>query len=45
MYAVLNVFLYIKMIRHYHLPFEYAFNLCVNDLEAIAKNGITHIIG
>lgn len=37
LYAVLNVFLYIKMIRHYHLPFEYAFNLCVNDLEAIAK--------
>ena len=37
LYAVLNVFLYIKMIRHYHLPFEYAFNLCVSDLESIAK--------
>jgi hypothetical protein len=31
------VYAFIKMLRHYHLPIDDAFDLCVNDLMRIAK--------
>lgn len=37
LYAALNIFLFFKMVWHYHLPFENAFDLCVYDLKSIAK--------
>ena len=36
-YAAVYIFGFIRMLRHYHLPFDYAFWLCVKDLEELAK--------
>jgi hypothetical protein len=35
-YAILHVYGFIKMLHHYHLPFDDAFNLCVEDLVKLA---------
>ena len=35
-YATVYVFGFIQMLRHYHLPFDDAFDLCVQDLEQLA---------
>ena len=31
------VYAFIKMLQHYHLPFDAAFDLCVDDLQRLAK--------
>jgi hypothetical protein len=31
-----NVYGFIKMLKQYHLPFDAAFNLCVDDLKRLA---------
>ena len=36
-YGTAYVYAFIKMLRHYHLPFNDAFDLCVDDLEWLAK--------
>ena len=36
-YGGVYVYAFIKMLRHYHLPFDDAFNLCVKDLMRIAE--------
>ena len=36
-YGAAYVYALIKMLRHYHLPFNDAFDLCVDDLEWLAK--------
>ena len=36
-YAVVYIYGFIQMLRHYHLPFDDAFWLCVNDLEKLAQ--------
>ena len=36
-YGVAYVYLFIKMLHHYHLPFDDAFDLCVDDLQRLAK--------
>ena len=36
-YGAAYVYAFIKMLRHYHLPFNDAFDLCVDDLEWLAK--------
>ena len=36
-YAGAYVYAFIKMLRHYHLPFDDAFFLCVMDLERVAS--------
>lgn len=36
-YAAVYIFGFIRMLRHYHLPFDDAFWLCVKDLEELAK--------
>ena len=35
-YGAVYVYAFIKMLQHYHLPFDAAFNLCVDDLECLA---------
>ncbi len=35
-YAVLHVYGFAKMLQHYHLPFDDAFDLCVEDLNKLA---------
>lgn len=35
-YALLHVWAFLRMIRHYHLPFNDAFDLCVDDLKELA---------
>lgn len=35
-YALLYLWGFMKMLRHYHLPIDYAFDLCVKDLEWLA---------
>ena len=35
-YAALHVYGFAKMLHHYHLPFDDAFDLCVEDLEKLA---------
>ena len=37
LYGILYVYAFIKMLKHYHLPFNSAFDLCVYDLQRIAK--------
>lgn len=36
-YFSIYVTAFISMLRHYHLPLEYAFDLCVKDLQWIAS--------
>ena len=36
-YGVAYVYAFIKVLQHYHLPFDAAFDLCVDDLEQLAK--------
>lgn len=37
LYGFAYIYAFIKMLRHYHLPFDYAFDLCVEDLQWLAK--------
>lgn len=37
LYGLVYVYGFIRMLKHYHLPFDYAFDLCVDDLNWIAK--------
>ena len=37
LYGAAYVYAFIKMLRHYNLPFNAAFDLCVDDLERLAK--------
>lgn len=45
-YGTVYVYAFIKMLRHYHLPFDDAFDLCVKDLEWLAAKWHTtyHIV-
>ena len=45
-YAALYVYGFIKMLHHYHLPFDDAFDLCVEDLVRLAAKWHTtyHIL-
>lgn len=36
-YGLVYLYAFIKMLQHYHLPFNDAFDLCVRDLKWIAK--------
>lgn len=36
-YGIAYVYAFIKMLQHYHLPFDDAFDLCVKDLQILAK--------
>ena len=36
-YGIAYVYAFFKMLQHYHLPFDSAFDLCVDDLERLAK--------
>ena len=36
LYFCIYLAAFIWMLRHYHLPMEYAFDLCVNDLQHLA---------
>ena len=36
-YGMAYVYAFIKMLQHYHLPFDDAFDLCVVDLQQLAK--------
>ena len=36
-YGIFHVYAFIKMLRHYHLPFNDAFDLCVVDLQRVAR--------
>ena len=36
-YALVYVWAFVKMLRHYRLPIKRAFDRCVEDLEALAK--------
>ena len=35
-YGIAYVYAFIKMLQHYHLPFNAAFDLCVDDMERLA---------
>jgi len=37
LYGMAYVYAFIKMLKHYHLPFNDAFDHCVDDLERLAK--------
>ena len=37
LYGAVYMFAFIKMLRHYHLPFSRSFDLCVKDLQWLAK--------
>ena len=37
LYGMVYVYGFIRMLKHYHLPFDYAFDLCVEDLNWVAK--------
>ena len=37
LYGMVYVYGFIRMLKHYHLPFDYAFDLCVDDLNWVAK--------
>ncbi len=45
-YGMVYVYAFIKMLRHYHLPFDDAFDRCVKDLEWLAAKWHTtyHIV-
>ena len=36
-YGMVYVYAFVKMLKHYHLPFNDAFDLCVRDLQWLAK--------
>ena len=36
-YGISYVFAFIKMLQHYHLPFNDAFDRCVSDLQKLAR--------
>jgi len=36
LYGIAYLYGFIKMLKHYHLPFDAAFELCVDDLKKIA---------
>ena len=36
-YGIVYVYAFIKMLQHYRLPFNAAFDLCVNDLQRLAR--------
>ena len=36
-YGIAYVYSFVKMLQHYHLPFNDAFDLCVSDLQWLAK--------
>ena len=36
-YGMVYVYVFIKMLQHYRLPFNAAFDLCVDDLQRIAR--------
>jgi hypothetical protein len=36
-YGIFHMYAFIKMLRHYHLPFNDAFDLCVVDLQRAAR--------
>ena len=37
LYGIEYVYTFIKMLQHYHLPFDAAFDLCVDDLQRLAR--------
>lgn len=37
LYGCGYIYAFVKMLRRYHLPFDYAFDLCVEDLQWLAK--------
>ncbi len=37
LYGIAYVYAFVRMLQHYHLPFDSAFELCVDDLERLAK--------
>lgn len=37
LYGFGYIYLLLTMLRHYHLPYEYAFDLCVEDLQWLAR--------
>lgn len=37
LYGLVYIYGFIRMLEHYHLPFDYAFDLCVDDLNWVAK--------
>ena len=37
LYGMVYVYAFIRMLQHYHLPFDDAFDLCVKDLVWLAK--------
>lgn len=37
LYGIAHVYAFIKMLQHYQLPFNAAFDLCVDDLKKLAK--------
>ena len=37
LYGMVYVYGFIRMLKHYQLPFDYAFDLCVEDLNWVAK--------
>ena len=41
LYGVAYMYAFIKMLHHYHLPFNAAFDLCVDDLQRIASKWYT----
>ena len=36
LYGIACLYAFIRMLQHYHLPFNYAFDLCVEDLQRLA---------
>ena len=36
-YGMVYVYAFVRMLKHYHLPFNDAFDLCVRDLQWLAK--------
>ena len=36
-YGIVYVYAFIKMLHHYRLPFNTAFDLCVDDLQSLAR--------
>ena len=37
LYGMVYIYGFIRMLEHYHLPFDDAFDLCVKDLQCLAK--------
>ena len=36
-YATIYVVAFVWLIRHYHLPMDYSFDLCVSDLQTVSR--------